>query len=183
MFGLSIVDHVRLNLARTADNYTVHARASERLAIATTRMRIGVLVLSLAAAAASIVSLIEPGPSYRIAAAVAASVAFAAFGGYLAIGFEGRVHTHRLCAHKLWLVCERHRALLAEIRDGSLDRAAIIRRRDELVLETHSAYDQVFPLDERGYEAARQFADTRERPDSEEARAEREATESLPLTG
>jgi len=183
MFGLSIVDHVRLNLARTADNYTVHARASERLATWTTRIRIGVLVVSLAAAAASVVSLIEPGPSYRIVAAVAASLAFAAFGGYLAVGFEGRVHSHRLCAHKLWLVCERHRALLAEIRDGSLDRTTIVRRRDELVLDTHRVYDQVFPLDERGYEAARQFAETKERPDSEEARGEREANGSLPLTG
>jgi conflict system pore-forming effector with SLATT domain len=182
MFGLSIVDHVRLNLARTADNYTVHARASERLATLTTRVRITVLVLSLVAAAASGVSLIEPGPSYRIVAVIAASIAFAAFGGYLAYGFEGRVHTHRLCAHKLWLVCERHRALLAEIRDGALDRATIVRRRDELVLETHNAYDQAFPLDELAFEGNRQFAEATERPDSEAARAERE-TSGLPLTG
>jgi SMODS and SLOG-associating 2TM effector domain family 4 len=174
MFGLSIVDHVRLNLARTTENYTVHARAAERLARLTTRIRISVLALSLIAVAASIVSLIElgPSPSYRIVTVVAASVAFAAYAGYLAFGLEGRVHAHRLCAHKLWLVCERHRALLADIRDGSLDRATIVRRRDELVLETHSAYDQVFPLDERGYEDVRQSADSRERPDSEEARAE-----------
>ena len=120
MFGLSIVDHVRLNLARTTENYTVHARAAERLARLTTRLRISVLALSLVAAVASIVSLIElgPSPSFRIATVVATTVAFAACAGYVAFGFEGRVHAHRLCAHKLWLVCERHRALLATFETG-----------------------------------------------------------------
>jgi hypothetical protein len=182
MFGLSIVDHVRLNLARTAENYTVHARAAERLALLTTRIRIGVLVLSLVAAAASIASAIAIGPAYRVVAAVAAGVAFAGYAASIAFGFEGRVYAHRLCAHNLWLVCERHRALLAEIRDGSIDRASVIRRRDELVLETHRAYDQMFPLDELGFEAARQFAETSERLDSDEARGE-ETEGSLPLTG
>jgi hypothetical protein len=202
MFGLSIVDHVRLNLARTTENYTIHARAAERLAALTTRIRISVLALGLVAVTASIVSLIQIGasPSYRIATVVATSLAFAAYAGYVAFGFEGRVHAHRLCAHKLWLVCERHRALLADIRDGALDRASIVRRRDELVLETHNAYEQVFPSDERGYEGLRQTADSRDRPDSDEARAEAEqrvpsslqshqndrdanGSGSLPLTG
>jgi len=84
---------------------------------------------------------------------------------------------------------------MTEIREGSLDRATVVRRRDELVLETHRAYEQMFPLDELGYEGARQFADARERPDSDEARAEDETRSpasmqshqnesgSLPLTG
>jgi len=97
MFGLSIVDHVRLNLARTAENYTVHARAAERLATLTTRIRIGVLALTLVAAAVSAVSVMDVGPSYRMVAAVAASLAFAAYAGSIAFGFEGRVYAHRLC--------------------------------------------------------------------------------------
>jgi hypothetical protein len=196
MFGLSIVDHVRLNLARTAENYTVHARAAERLALLTTRIRIGVLVVTLVAAAAAVASAIAPGPVYRMVAAGAAAVAFACYAASIAFGFEGRVYAHRLCAHNLWLVCERHRALMAEIRDGSIDRASVIRRRDELVLETHRAYDQMFPLDELGFERARQFAETGERPDSDGTRGDVDArppsamqthhseTEgSLPLTG
>jgi hypothetical protein len=195
MFGLSIVDHVRLNLARTAENYTVHARAAERLALLTTRTRVGVLVLSLVAAAASVAGVIAVAPAYRMIAAVAGGLAFAGYAASISFGFEGRVYAHRLCAHNLWLVCERHRALLAEIQDGSLDRAGIVRRRDELVLETHRAYHQMFPLDELGYEGARQFAEPGERPDSDEARAEtdtrpsamqtshNETGGSLPLTG
>jgi hypothetical protein len=198
MFGLNTVDHVRLNLARSAENYTVHARAAERLAALTSRLKMGVLFLILTAAAASVVSLIQLGPPYRIVTVVSASLAFAAYAAYMAFGFEGRVYAHRVCAHKLWLVCERHRALLAEIRDGSLDRATIVRRRDELVLETHSAYNQMFPLDELGFESARQSADSRERADPDDARLEtdqrapspiqphhdeRESKGSLPLTG
>jgi hypothetical protein len=156
MFGLGIVDHVRLNLTRTGENYTVHARAAERLAGLTSRIRIGVLVLILLAAAASVMSLMEVGRWYRIAAVVAATLAFAGHAAYIAWGFEGRVYSHRVCAHNLWLVCERHRALLAEIHDGLLDRAAILQRRDELAVETHNAYGQTFPLDQPAFESLRQ---------------------------
>src|SRR5437899_12929051 len=99
MFGLGIVDHVRLNLTRTSENYTVHARAAERLAALTSRIRIGVLVLILVAAAASVLSLMELGRWYRIAAVVAASLAFAGHAAYIAWGLEGRVYAHRVCAH------------------------------------------------------------------------------------
>ncbi len=50
MFDLNVVDHVRLNLTRTGENYTVHARAAERLAKMTAWTRIGVLILLVAAA-------------------------------------------------------------------------------------------------------------------------------------
>lgn len=156
MFGLGIVDHVRLNLTRTGENYTVHARAAERLAALTSRIRIAVLVLMLVAVAASVLSLMELGRWYRVAAVVAASLAFAGHAAYIAWGFEGRVYAHRVCAHNLWLVCERHRALLAEIQDGAVDRAAILERRDELTAEMHSAYGQTFPLDQPAFESVRQ---------------------------
>jgi len=159
MFGLGIVDHVRLNLTRTGENYTVHARAAERLAGVTSRIRIGVLLLILLAAAASVMSLMEMGRWYRVAAVIAASLAFAAHAAYIAWGFEGRVYSHRVFAHNLWLVCERHRALLAEIHDGLLDRAAILQRRDALAAETHNAYGQTFPLDQPAFESLRQSID------------------------
>ena len=79
-----------------------------------------------------------------------------AHAAYIAWGSRGRVYAHRVCAHNLWLVCERHRALLAEIHDGLLDRAAILQRRDELAAETHNAYGQTFPLDQPAFESLRQ---------------------------
>jgi hypothetical protein len=167
MFRLSVVDHVRLNSDRTSQNYTVHAQAAERLAVLTSRVRIGVLVLLAVTAAAAVTSLIESGRPFQIAAAVAALLAFGAHASYLAVGLEGRVDAHRACAHRLWLICDRYRSLLGEIEDGLLDRASILQRRDELSAQVHAAYDQSFALDQQAYESVRQPPENGSRdPDS-----------------
>lgn len=172
MFELSIVDHVRLNLTRTGENYTVHARAAERLARLTAGIRIGVLALLVAAAGTSVASLLTVGGRrLQIAAVIAACLAFAAYSVYVGWGFEGRVSAHRVCAHNLWMVCERYRALLTEIRDGLVDREAILRRRDELAVETHHAYGLAFPLDQSAYEGLRQSGEDKSHPDFDDAHA------------
>jgi len=155
MFGLNIVDHVRLNLTRASDNYTVHARAAERLAQTTWYARLAVLALLLVAAGGSAIHMAMGGRPYEVASVIAASLALAGYVVSIGLGFEGRVSAHRLCAHNLWLVCERHRALLAEIADGLVDQDAILRRRDDLAHATHQAYALAFPLDQGAYEALR----------------------------
>ena len=159
MFRISVVDHIRLNFDRTSQNYTLHAKDAERLAVTTARIRIGVLILLAIAAVAAATSLVEPGRPFQIAAAIAAGVAFAAHAAYLAIGVEGRVHAHRSCAQRLWLVCDRYQSLLSEIEDGLLDRASVLQRRDELSAQVHAAYDQAFSLDQKAYEGARLAGD------------------------
>ena len=156
MFRISVVDHIRLNFDRTSQNYTLHAKAAERLAVTTARIRIGVLILLAVAAVAGATSLVESGRHFQIAAAIAAGLAFAAHAAYLAIGVEGRVHAHRSCAQRLWLVCDRYQSLLSEIEDGLLDRASILQRRDDLSVQEHAAYDQPFALDQKAYESVRQ---------------------------
>ena len=155
MFRISVVDHIRLNFDRTSQNYTLHAKAAERLAVTTARIRVGVLILLAIAAVAAATGLVEAGRPFQIAAAIAVGVAFAAHAAYLAIGVEGRVHAHRSCAQRLWLVCDRYQSLLSEIEDGLLDRASILQRRDELSAQVHAAYDQAFSLDQKAYEGAR----------------------------
>jgi uncharacterized membrane protein YdbT with pleckstrin-like domain len=159
MFRLSVLDHIRLNFDRTSQNYTVHAKAAERLAALTATVRLGVMVLLGVATAAAVTSLLVPQRPFLIAAAVAAGLAFTAHATYLAIGLEGRVNAHRACAHRLWLVCDRYRSLLGEIQDGLLDHASILQRRDELSAQVHAAYDQGFSLDQNAYEGARQMAE------------------------
>src|SRR4051812_37759080 len=61
MIGLNIVDHVHLKLTRATNNYTVHARAAERLAAVTRRIRLAVLALLLLAAGASALHLLVGG--------------------------------------------------------------------------------------------------------------------------
>jgi len=159
MFRLGVVDHVRLNLDFASQNYTVHARAADRLAAWTSRVRIGVLVLLGIATAAAMTNLIEPGRYAQITTAIAALVAFAAHAAYIAFDFEGRVDAHRSTASRLWLVCDRYRSLLAEIHDGMLSREHILQRRDELSSLVHAAYDRAFALDQKAYESLRQPPD------------------------
>src|SRR3954471_5499240 len=70
MFGLNIVDHVRLNLTRASDNYTVHARAAERLARMTWYTRLTVLALLLVAAGASAMHIAMGGRPYQVASVI-----------------------------------------------------------------------------------------------------------------
>ena len=158
MFDLGVIDHVRLNLASATKNYTVHAKAAERLAGLTSKIRIGVLGLLAIATATTLISVFKPVLPFQIGAVIAIGVSFVAFASYLAVGMEARVHSQRSCAHRLWIVCDRHRALLAEIHDGILDRATILQRRDELGAQIHAVYEQAFPPDQVAYEGGRQAA-------------------------
>jgi hypothetical protein len=164
MFRISVVDHIRLNFDRTSQNYTLHAKAAERLAVTSARIRIGVLILLAIAALAAATSLVETGRYLQITAAVAAGLGFAAHAAYLAIGVEGRVHAHRSCAERLWVVCDRYQSLLSEIEDGMLDSATILQRRDHLSAQMHAAYEQPFSLDQKAYESARHASDANARP-------------------
>jgi hypothetical protein len=155
MFRLSVIDHVRLDFGQVAQNYTVHATAAERLADAVRRIRITVLVFLLLGAAAAITVLFRPERNFEISAAIGAGLSLAAFIVYLAVGFETRVHAHRLCAHRLWVIAERYRALLAELQDGLVDDMALLQRRDQLIAEMHAVYEQPFPFDEPAFERVR----------------------------
>ena len=157
MFRLSVVDHVRLNFGHVVQNYTVHAKAAERLAGLAMKTRIGVLVLMALATAVMLVSLLQPARQYQVIGTVLAGVATIAYAVYVGFGVEGRVWAHRVCAHRLWIMCEKYRALLAEIRDGLVNQAEILRRRDDLTAQTHAVYEQPFSMEQGGFETVRQL--------------------------
>jgi hypothetical protein len=159
MFRLNVVDHVRLSFGHVGQNYMVHAHAAERLARFAWRARIVILVLLAAAAALTTGSVIQPGRAYPIAAAATAGLALIGYTVYLAAALEARVYAHRAFAHRLWVVAEDYRSLLAEVQDGFLDREALLRRRDDLILRAHRAYDQSFPADQRAFESLRLATD------------------------
>ena len=155
MFRLSVIDHVRLDFGQVAQNYTVHAAAAERLAGTLRRGRMTVLALLVITAAAAIIVLLRPARNFEISAAIAAGLALAAFVVYLAIGLESRIHAHRTCAQRLWIISERYRSLLAELQDGLVDDASLLGRRDALIAELHAVYEQPFPFDQPAFERVR----------------------------
>jgi hypothetical protein len=157
MFSLSVVEHLRLNFGLVVQNYTVHARAAERLARAALKAKMVTLALFALATGSIVLSLSRPAREFQIAAAVIAGVALAVHLVTIAYGIEARVSNHRLIAHRLWLTCERYRALLTEIQDGLVDTNTILQRREILNEQVHAIYEQGFPVDQQAFEGLRQL--------------------------
>jgi hypothetical protein len=155
MFSLTVLDHVRLDCEHAAQNYTVHARASDRFAGLAFGVRMVIATLLAAGTAACIAQLVVPDRFYAVAAAVASTTALIGFSLYSVLGLEGRVSAHRAFAHRLWLVSEEYRSLIAEANDGLIDTAALLARRDRLIQQLHAIYERGFSVDQSGYEAAR----------------------------
>jgi hypothetical protein len=155
MFSLSVVDHVRLDSEHVARNYTVHARAAERIVRIVFVSRLAIAGLLAAAAATAVANLLMGGRATAIATAVAAVLALCAFAVYTTVGLEARLFAHRSFAHRLWLISERYRALLAECADGILDPQTLVGRRDALIQDLYAIYEFGFSIDQDGHEADR----------------------------
>jgi hypothetical protein len=155
MFSLNVVDHVRLDSEHIAQNYTIHARAAERMVHLVFACRIVITALLAIATAATIATLLLQGRAYQIAAVVATALALLAFATYAVLGLEARLVAHRSFAHRLWLVSERYRSLLAEVHEGLVETPALLRRRDELIHDLHAVYEFGFAADQDGHESGR----------------------------
>lgn len=155
MFSLKIIDHVRLDSERVAQNYTVHAAAAERIARLITAFKIVVVVLLAVAASAEVANVLFPRsltPMVAIGSGMLALVGFAIYG---ALGLESRLYAHRVFAHRLWLIAERYRALLTEVNDQQVDAGLLVRRRDELLADLDRLYQFAFGVDHAAHERLR----------------------------
>jgi hypothetical protein len=155
MFSLTVVDHVRLDSEQIAQNYTVHARAAERTVGLVFMGRIVIVTLLATATTAAIVNMLATGRVYQIAAVAATALALIAFAAYAVLGLETRLAAHRSFAHRLWLVSERYRSLLAEVHENIVDGPTLLRRRDELIRDVHAIYEIGFGADQPGHEIIR----------------------------
>jgi conflict system pore-forming effector with SLATT domain len=155
MFSLTVIDYVRLDSEHAARNYTVHARAAERIVGLVFKGRIAITALLAIATSMTIANLLLPARPYQIAAVTASALALFAFAVYEMLGLEARLFAHRSFAHRLWLVSERYRSLLSEVNDGTIDGPMLVRRRDELINELHTTYEFPFGADQAGHEMDR----------------------------
>jgi hypothetical protein len=158
MFSLKIIDHVRLESERISQNYTVHAAAAERIVLAVTLFRVGLVVLLTLAASAEIGNVLFPrtvSPAIAIAAGMLALAGFAVYG---ALGLEASLFAHRAFAHRLWVVAERYESLLSEVNDGLVDGPTLVRRRDGLMAEVDAIYQFAFGVNHAAHERLRLIA-------------------------
>jgi len=155
MFSLTIVDHVRLDSEQVDKNYMVHAKSAERMVRAVFACRIGIIALLAVAVSVALLSLLLTGTGYQVATVVTSTLALIAFAIYAVLGLEARLYAHRAFVHRLWIVSERYRSLLAEVQEGKVDGTALLQRRDELIRDVHAIYEFGFGADQAGHESVR----------------------------
>jgi hypothetical protein len=155
MFGLTLVDHLRLTFGHIIYTHRAHSRLAVRFA-GWNRWLQGAEAASMLAAAFSSIALVSTGQTpYAIAAAVAAPAAVVILLLRLVFDFEGRASAHRTCSAQLWHLREEYRALLTDLKDGGLALDEARQRRDTVMRALRAVYENAPPADRRTYEAAR----------------------------
>lgn len=155
MFGLTLVDHLRLTFGHVIYTHRAHTQLARRHARWNRWLQGSEAILMLVAAFAS-VALISTGQMpYGMATAGAAVAALCALVLRLVFDFEQSASAHRECSARLWHIRERYRALLADVKDGHLTVDAARERRDVLMGMLHAVYENAPPAERGVYEAAR----------------------------
>jgi hypothetical protein len=156
MFPLTLLDHIRLTFGGVVHNYKAHSTLASRLTRRLWQIRIGELVLLGGALASAIAGTLRGDTRYTLLAAILTGAALAVFTFYLAVNLESRIYAHRWCASRLWLVRERYRALLSEMRDEMLPLETVRERRDQLLIDLHAIVEQAPLVDRPAYQSARE---------------------------
>jgi hypothetical protein len=160
MFSTDVAEYVRLSYDTLEDACRAHAEAAVKLARLSAAFRVATLAMTGVAAFVAIAAA-SWRPSWFLASAVAASCAFAACAAYIGFNQQPRVHGHRACSARLWVVCEQYRELLAEMHEGRLDLAMLRERRHALLQEAAAVFEHVAPADRYTFEIARRALGSR----------------------
>src|SRR5260370_4511490 len=119
MFQMDIAEYVRLSYESLEAACVAHAAQAARLSRLSAWFRGA--TLGCAAIAAGFSAIAASGrPGWPLAAAIAAAVAFAVCAAYVGFNPQPRIHRHRVCSARLWLVCAKNPAPLAELHHGGV---------------------------------------------------------------
>lgn len=178
MFGLTLVDHLRLTFGHVIYAHRAHSQLALRYT-RWSRWLQGVEAVLMLTAVVTSVAMVSTGQApYGIAAAVAAGAAMCALIARLAFDFDRSANAHRTCSARLWHIREQYRAIMADVRDESLTLDAARERRDVLMGQLHAVYEEAPPADRSVYEAARKAL-----PNTDEASiTDEEVNQFLPVS-
>ena len=155
MFGLTLVDHLRMTFGHVIYTHRVHTRLAARYA-QWNRWSLAAEALLVLAAALSSISLVSTmDGALAMVPAVTASLAAVVLALRVLLDFEGRANAHRSCGARLWHIREQFRGVLADLKDGHLTLDAARAERDALMARLQAVYDAAPPADRTMYEAAR----------------------------
>jgi hypothetical protein len=155
MFGLTLVDHLRLTFGHVIYSHRAHAQLAARYTSWSRWLQAGEALLLLVTVVCCVALLTTGLLAYAAAGAIAAAIALCAVVGRLVFDFETRINAHRVCSGRLWHIREQYRALLADLRDGELTLEQARQRRDALMSTLQEIYEKAPPADRAAYEAAR----------------------------
>ena len=156
MFGLTLVDHLRLTFGHVIYAHRAHAQLAARHAAWNRWLQGGEAILMLAAALASVALVVTGTVAYAIVTAVTAVIAVCTLLIRLVFDFDRSASAHRTCSAQLWHIREQYRAVLTDVKDESLSLEGARERRDALMALLHAVYEKAPPADRGTYEAARQ---------------------------
>jgi hypothetical protein len=155
MFGLTLIDHLRLTFGHVIYAHRAHAQLAARHAAWNRWLQGAEAILMLAAALASVALIVTGAAAYAVVTAIAAAIGVCTLVIRLVFDFDRSASAHRTCSAELWYIREQYRAVLTDMKDESLSIESARERRDALMAVLHAVYEKAPPADRRTYEAAR----------------------------
>ena len=183
MFGITFIDHLRLTFGHVIYAHRAHARMALQHALWSRWLYAAEALLLLVAAFSSIAVIATGQTPYAVVSAVAASIAVCALLVRLVFDFDRRASAHRACSAQLWRLREEYRALLADLKDGTVTAERARERRDAVMDALHAVYENAPPADRSSYEAARRELPTTHEGALSDAEVDRFLPASLQKSG
>ena len=155
MFQITIVDHVRLSFGSALAAYEGHSAAAARLTRQNSYAKIALLGLSGLAAVFGAIA-VENGFAWQLGSAIVSALVFGASAAYVGLNQQPLIYGHRVSASRLWVICEKYRALLSEMHENVIDLPSLHERRDALLKESAAVMENAAPDDRYTYQIARE---------------------------
>jgi hypothetical protein len=160
VFGLSLVDHLRLTFGHVIFSHRAHTEAAARATRWDRWLRLVEATLALTTAISAVSSAFTLSPALAVVAATAATALLIPLGLRLTLNLDRSASVHRDCGTRLWYLREQYRALLADLNDGVLTADGARTRRDALMAALHQIYQDAPAADRQAYQAARDMLGT-----------------------
>jgi hypothetical protein len=154
MFGVSLLDHLRMTFGHVVFRHKAHSQLARSRAHWSRWLRAAETLLMIGVAVAATGAAFGQEHGYVIVSAVLAVLALTTLLLHLTLDLDRSAQAHASCATRLWQIREQYRAVLSDFSDGALDLDAVRRRRDELMDELHGIYETAPLADGQTYSPA-----------------------------
>jgi hypothetical protein len=154
MFGVSLLDHLRMTFGHVVFRHKAHLQLARSRAYWSRWFRAAEAALMIGVTVAATGAAFGKEHIYVIVSAVLAVLALTILLLHLTFDMDRSAQAHASCATRLWQIREQYRAVLSDFSDGALDLDAVRLRRDELMDELRGVYETAPLADGQTYSTA-----------------------------